>query len=116
MYSVFHHRALSRYVVLRAAVAGHRGALGTPPVPRARDGRRRRQATGRAGRKCREFFLSVAFNHIVGIQKAGVIITLNQNPRAAIFKAADYGIVGAWQTYLSPLVEALQPMVTAPLR
>ena len=54
-----------------------------------------------------------AFNHTVGIQKAGVIIALNQNPRAAIFKAADYGIVGAWQTYLPPLVEALQPVVAA---
>jgi electron transfer flavoprotein alpha subunit len=54
-----------------------------------------------------------AFNHTVGIQKAGVIIALNQNPRAAIFKAADYGIVGAWQTYLLPLVEALQPVVAA---
>ena len=54
-----------------------------------------------------------AFNHIVGIQKAGVIIALNQNPRAAIFKAADYGLVGAWQTYLPPLVAALQPVVAA---
>jgi electron transfer flavoprotein alpha subunit len=52
-----------------------------------------------------------AFNHTVGIQKAGVIIALNQNPRAAIFKAADYGIVGAWQTYLPPLVEALKPVL-----
>jgi electron transfer flavoprotein alpha subunit len=55
-----------------------------------------------------------AFNHTVGIQKAGVIIALNQNPRAAIFKAADYGIVGAWQTYLPPLVEALKPVLEAP--
>ena len=54
-----------------------------------------------------------AFNHIVGIQKAGVIIALNQNPRAAIFKAADYGVVGDWQTYLPPLVAALQPVITA---
>jgi electron transfer flavoprotein alpha subunit len=54
-----------------------------------------------------------AFNHTVGIQKAGVIIALNQNPRAAIFKAADYGVVGAWQTYLPPLVAALQPVVAA---
>jgi electron transfer flavoprotein alpha subunit len=52
-----------------------------------------------------------AFNHTVGIQKAGVIIALNQNPRALIFKAADYGIVGAWQTYLPPLVEALKPVL-----
>jgi electron transfer flavoprotein alpha subunit len=52
-----------------------------------------------------------AFNHTVGIQKAEIIIALNQNPRAAIFKAADYGVVGDWQTYLAPLVTALQPVV-----
>jgi len=54
-----------------------------------------------------------AFNHTVGIHKAGIIIALNQNPRAAIFKAADYGVVGDWQTYLPPLVAALQPVVAA---
>ncbi|MBM3223309.1 MAG: electron transfer flavoprotein alpha/ beta subunit [Candidatus Tectomicrobia bacterium] len=52
-----------------------------------------------------------AFNHTVGIQQAGVIIALNRNPRAAIFKAADYGIVGDWQTYLPALVEALRPVL-----
>jgi electron transfer flavoprotein alpha subunit len=54
-----------------------------------------------------------AFNHTVGIQKAGVILALNRNHRAAIFKAADYGIVGDWQTYLPPLVNALQPVVAS---
>ena len=42
-----------------------------------------------------------------------IIIALNENPRAAIFKAADYGIVGDWQTYLPPLVDALQPVLAA---
>jgi electron transfer flavoprotein alpha subunit len=50
-----------------------------------------------------------AFNHTVGIQKAGVIIAINQNQRAPIFRAADYGIVGDWKEYLPPLVEALKP-------
>jgi electron transfer flavoprotein alpha subunit len=54
-----------------------------------------------------------AFNHTVGIQKAGVILALNRNHRAAIFKAADYGIVGDWQTYLPPLVNALKPVVAS---
>jgi electron transfer flavoprotein alpha subunit len=54
-----------------------------------------------------------AFNHTVGVQKAGVIIALNENPRAAIFKAADVGIVGKWETYLPPLVQALQPVLSA---
>ena len=52
-----------------------------------------------------------AFNHTVGIQKAGVIIAVNQNRRAAIFRAADYGIVGDWKEYLPPLIEALKPVL-----
>ena len=52
-----------------------------------------------------------AFNHTVGIQKAGVIIAVNQTRRHAIFRAADYGIVGDWQSYLPPLVEALKPVL-----
>jgi electron transfer flavoprotein alpha subunit len=51
------------------------------------------------------------FNHLVGIQKAGIIIAINQNQRANIFQAADYGIVGDWKTYLPPLVEALKPVL-----
>jgi len=52
-----------------------------------------------------------AFNHTVGIQKAGVILTINQNHRAPIFKAADFGIVGDWKEFLPPLVEALKPVL-----
>ncbi len=52
-----------------------------------------------------------AFNHTVGIQKAGVILAINRNHRAAIFKAADYGIVGGWEEYLPPLVEAIRPVL-----
>ncbi len=53
-----------------------------------------------------------AFNHTVGIQKAGVILALNRNRRAAIFKAADVGIIGDWETYLPPLMDALKPVLT----
>ena len=52
-----------------------------------------------------------AFNHTVGIQKAGVILTINRNHRAAIFRAADYGIVGDWNEYLPPLIEAIRPVL-----
>ena len=52
-----------------------------------------------------------AFNHTVGIQKAGVILAINRNHRAAIFTAADYGIVGGWEEYLPPLLEALRPVL-----
>ena len=48
-----------------------------------------------------------AFNHTVGIQKAMTVIAINNNARHPIFQAADFGIVGTWQDYLPPLVEAL---------
>ena len=53
-----------------------------------------------------------AFNHTVGIQKAGVILAINRNHRAAIFRAADYGIVGDWNEYLPPLIDAIRPILT----
>ena len=52
-----------------------------------------------------------AFNHTVGIQKAGVILAINRNHRAAIFRAADYGIVGDWNEYLPTLVAAIKSVL-----
>ena len=52
-----------------------------------------------------------AFNHTVGIQKAGVILAINRNHRAAIFRAADFGIVGDWNEYLPAVVEAIKPVL-----
>ncbi|MEC9309844.1 MAG: FAD-binding protein [Chloroflexota bacterium] len=49
-----------------------------------------------------------AFNHTVGIQKAGIIISINKNQRAPIFKASDYGIVGEWENYIGPLVDSIK--------
>ena len=54
------------------------------------------------------------FNHMVGVQKAGTILAINNNPnprRSPILQAADFSIVGDWQTFLPPLVEALEPLV-----
>ena len=39
--------------------------------------------------------------------KAGVIVALNKNEQAPIFKAADVGVVGDWRETLPPLVDAL---------
>ena len=54
-----------------------------------------------------------AFNHMVGIQKAGTIVAINSNPQHPIFQGADFGIVGDWQAYLPPLVEALAPQLSS---
>ena len=52
-----------------------------------------------------------AFNHTVGLQRAGVIVAVNQNRRATIFRSADFGVVGSWEEYLPPLLEALGPVL-----
>jgi electron transfer flavoprotein alpha subunit len=35
-----------------------------------------------------------AFEHLVGVRRAGVIVAINKSARAPVFKGADYGIVG----------------------
>ncbi len=47
------------------------------------------------------------FNHVVGIQKAGTVIGINTTRRHPIFQASDFCILGSWEEYLPPLVEAL---------
>jgi electron transfer flavoprotein alpha subunit len=52
-----------------------------------------------------------AFNHTVGLQRAGIIVAINQNRRATIFRSADFGIVGTWQEFLPTLLEELRPVL-----
>ena len=35
-----------------------------------------------------------AFEHMVGVRRAGLVVAINKNAKAPIFKSADYGIVG----------------------
>ena len=35
-----------------------------------------------------------AFEHMVGVRRAGLIVAINKNAKAPVFKSADYGIVG----------------------
>jgi len=49
--------------------------------------------------------LSGAPEHVVGLRRAGVIVAINKNPKAPIFKAADLGIVSDYAPLL-PLLEA----------
>ena len=44
-----------------------------------------------------------ALNHTIGIQQAGTIVAINNDPAAEIFNTADLGIVGDW----SEIVRAL---------
>ena len=52
--------------------------------------------------------ISGKFNHMVGIQRSGVVLAINNNPDADIFKQADYGIVGDWAQIVPALTRLLQ--------
>ena len=52
-----------------------------------------------------------AFNHTVGLQRAGIIVAVNQNRRATIFRSSDFGVIGTWQEFLPPLIEELRPVL-----
>lgn len=52
--------------------------------------------------------ISGKFNHTVGIQRAGTVVAINNNPDADIFKQCDYGIVGDWAQVVPALASALE--------
>jgi electron transfer flavoprotein alpha subunit len=48
-----------------------------------------------------------AFEHMVGVRRAGVIVAINKNGKAPIFKGADYGIVGDYTEVVPALCRHL---------
>ena len=49
-----------------------------------------------------------AFEHVVGVRRAGTIVAINKNPKAPIFKAADYGLVADYAECLPLLIQRLR--------
>ncbi len=52
--------------------------------------------------------ISGAIQHIAGIKESGKIIAIDQNPKASIFRHADFGIVGLYQDILPELIERVK--------
>ena len=53
------------------------------------------------------FGVSGRYNHTIGIQKAGKIIAINNDPKAEIFRTADLGIMGDSPAILRAILEIL---------
>ena len=47
-------------------------------------------------------------NHTIGIQRAGTILAINNDPKAQIFKMANYGVVGDWTEIVTAMASELK--------
>jgi electron transfer flavoprotein alpha subunit len=46
------------------------------------------------------------FNHTIGIRRSEIIVAINTDPAAEIFRAADFGVVADWALFVPALTEA----------
>lgn len=95
--------------VLRAPIVGTRRVVDAGWLPR----QVQIGLTGRsiAPRLYVALGLSGKFNHTGGIQRAGLVLAINNNPDAEVFRQADYGIVGDWAQVVPALTRALRAVV-----
>ena len=52
--------------------------------------------------------ISGAIQHLIGIENAGIIVAINSDPQAPIFKHSDYYIIGNAEEIVPIIIEALR--------
>jgi electron transfer flavoprotein alpha subunit len=48
-----------------------------------------------------------AYEHMVGLRRAGTIVAINKNPKAPIFEHSDFGLVADWEGALPLLTREI---------
>lgn len=58
--------------------------------------------------------ISGAVQHVSGMQNSGIVLAINKDPNANIFKTADFGIVGDFEEVVPKLIAALNSCGASP--
>ena len=97
--------------ILGGVVAGSRKAVDLGLIPHEKQ-------VGQTGKSVKaKLYIAVgisgAAQHVIGIRECRVVVAINKDPEAPIFKHADYGIVADWREVVPLLIEELRKLKEA---